>query len=424
MILRTMVCVVALLANGVLLTAEDADGNWPRWRGVQDNGSVSDGNYPVRWEADKVLWKNELPGKGCSTPIVWNQNIYVTAPVNGLDALIAFDWSGKQLWHAKFGNEKPGKHRNGSGCNPSPVTDGEAVFVNFKSGTLAAVELDGKIRWQTNLVERFGRDTLFWDHGTSPVLTKKYVVMARMHKGESWLAAFDKVTGDLQWKVPRNYKTPVECDHGYSTPLVIQHRGAEALLVWGGQHLTAHAVADGKVLWTCGDFNPESNSLWPSIATPIICGDIAVVAYGRNDRRIPRLHGIRLGGEGDVTKTHRVWKRSDIGTFVPTPVAYQGKIYIVGDQGRVHSLDPATGESLWTDAFPKHRAKFYGSPLIAGGKLYAPREDGVIFVANIEGRFKLISENDMGEPIIASPVPVANRLFIRGTESLFCIAAD
>ena len=424
MSLRAVLFTAMLLLCGSHLVAAEVTANWPSWRGPQDNGSIEGGNYRVRWDVKSVLWKSRLPGKGCSTPIVWNRRIYVTAPTGGLDSLIAFDWSGKRLWHTDFGKENPGRNRNGSGCNPSPVTDGESVFVYFKSGTLAAVGLDGKIRWQTNLVKRFGRDTLFWDHGTSPVLTKKYVVMARMHKGKSWLAAFEKVTGDMKWKTPRNFKTPIEGDHGYATPLVIQHQGTEGLLVWGAQHLTLHDVADGKVLWKCGGFNPQSKGLWPSVATPVLCGDVVIVAFGRNDRGIPRLHGIRLGGKGDVTASHRVWKRTDIGTFVPTPVVYQGKVYVVGDKGRVNCLDPATGKTLWTGAFPKHRAKFYASPLIAGGKIYVPREDGVVFVAEVKDGFKLLAENQMGESIIASPVPASNRLLIRGTRNLFCISDE
>ncbi len=417
-----IMAVLWLLMGGDLLNA-DSPQNWPRWRGPEDIGSIEGENFPINWDAEHVLWKVELPGRGCSTPIVWNNRIYVTAPTNGNDSLIAFDESGKRLWHAEFGQENPGKHRNGSGCNPSPVTDGNKIFVYFKSGTLAAVNLEGSILWQTNLVDRFGSDTLFWDHGTSPVLTADSVVMTRMHKGESWLAAFDKRSGEIKWKVPRNFETPVEGDHGYSTPLVISHRDKEALLVWGAQHLTLHDAADGKVLWTCGGFNPESNALWPSIATPVVSGDIAVIAFGRNDRGIPRLHGIRLGGQGDVTKTHRVWLRTDIGTFVPTPVAYKGKVYVLGDKGDVHCVDPATGKTVWTNAFPKHRANFYGSPLIAGGRLYAPREDGVVFVAEIENGFKLLAENPMEESIIASPVPFANRLLIRGVQNLFCVSA-
>jgi len=399
--------------------------DWRSWRGPLGTGSVEQGSYPVKFDADKYLWRAELPGRGCSTPIVLKGLVYLTSPADGKDSLICYGFDGKKQWQSAFDNENPGKHRNGSGSNASPVTDGLAVFVYFKSGTFAAVELDGKVRWKTNLVERFGPDTLFWDHGTSPVLTEKYVIMARMHHGESWLAAFDKATGEMVWKVARNYSTPTECDHGYSTPVVIRHQGKESILVWGAEHLTIHDAADGQVTWSCGNFNPDANKLWPAIATPVIVGDIAVIAYGRNDRKIPRLYGIRLTGSGDVTASNHVWRRDDIGTFVPTPVAYKGRVILVRDHGEVACLDPATGKTIWEGAFPKHRTNYYASPLVAGDKLYAPREDGTVFVASIAGdKFELLAENNMGESVIGSPIPAANRLFIRGESHLFCIASE
>jgi outer membrane protein assembly factor BamB len=396
---------------------------WPHWRGPLDNGSAAEGTFPASLDARNVLWKVPLPGKGCSTPIVWDQRIYLTAPVSGRDAVQAFDWSGKLLWQAMFGPEDPGKHRNGSGSNPSPAIDGNSLFVYFKSGTLAALDLNGKVRWQTNLVARFGPANLYWDHGTSPVLTEKYVVMARMHEGESWLAAFDKFTGRMAWLAPRNYKTAQEGDHGYTTPHVIRHGGKEALLVWGGEHLTAHDAENGKLLWWCGDFNPDSRSMWPAVASPVLAGDIAVVPTGRNDRNQPRLHGIRLGGSGDVTRTHRLWMRTDTGTFVPTPAEHKGRVYLLRDRGEVDCIDPTTGKTIWSDALPKDRANYYASPLIAGGHLYAIREDGVAFVAKVEDKFQLLGQSNLGERVIASPVAVANRLFIRGEKHLLCLGA-
>ena len=140
----------------------DTQANWPRWRGPHDNGGNEAGAYPVKWNAtSNLLWKAALPGKGCSTPIVWGQRIFVTAPVDGQDAALAFDWSGKQLWQTAVGAESPGKHRNGFGSNPSPVTDGQSLFVYFKSGTLAALEFDGKIRWQANRLLLRGEGHLF-----------------------------------------------------------------------------------------------------------------------------------------------------------------------------------------------------------------------------------------------------------------------
>jgi outer membrane protein assembly factor BamB len=398
---------------------------WRAWRGPQAAGSVETGSYPVKFGAEKYLWRTKLPGKGCSTPILLDGRIYLTAPAEGKDALLAFDLQGAEKWRAVFGKENAGKHRNGSGSNASPVTDGQSVYVFFKSGTLAAVGLDGAIRWQTNLVERYGKDTLFWDHGISPVLTAKHVIMTRMHQGESWLAAFDKGTGELAWKVARNYQTPVECDHGYATPLVMPYQGKESILAWGAEHLTIHDAADGKVVWSCGNFNPDANKLWPSIASPVVVGDMVVIAYGRNDRGIPRLHGIRLTGEGDVTSSNHVWKRDDVGTFVPTPVAYRGRVILVRDRGEVECVEPATGKTVWKGEFPKGRANFYASPLVAGDKLIAPREDGTVFVASIAGdRFELLAENVMAEPVIASPVPLANRLLLRGENHLFCLSAE
>jgi outer membrane protein assembly factor BamB len=398
-------------------------GNWPEWRGPSANGCAEPGNYAVELDRNKALWTASLPGKCCSTPVIWNRRIFLTAPTNGLDATLAFDWEGKLLWLTSFGAQSPGAHRNGSGSNPSPVTDGKGVFVRYKSGTLASLDLDGRALWQTNLIEGFGPENLYWDQGTSPVLTRGDVIVARMHGGDSWLAAFDKLSGQLHWKVARNFQTPSEGDHGYTSPLIIEYQGNPAILLWGAEHLTTYDVSNGKLLWVCGDFNPQSIPNWPSVALPVVVGDMAVVACGRADRGQPRLHGIKLGGAGDVTLSHRLWKREDTGTFVPTPAVYQGRVYLLRDRGEVECLEPATGNTVWKNALPKSSHNYYASPLIAGDILYAAREDGVIFVAAIKEKFEVVAENNLGEPMIASPVAVQNRLFIRGEKHLFCFAA-
>jgi outer membrane protein assembly factor BamB len=223
--------------------------------------------------------------------------------------------------------------------------------------------------------------------------------------------------------VARNYPTPTEGDHSYATPLVIRHEGQEAVLLWGAAHLTAHRAQDGGLLWWCADFNPEAKLMWPAVATPVLAGDIAVVPYGRADRGDPRLHGIKLGGSGDVTRTHRLWTRADVGTFVPSPAVSGGRVYVVRDRGQVDCLDPETGRSYWSEALPKASANYYSSPMVADGRLYAAREDGVVFVARVGERFELLAENRMGEPLIASPVPVNGRLLLRGERHLFCVAS-
>jgi outer membrane protein assembly factor BamB len=397
--------------------------NWPHWRGPADNGSTTNGSYAVSWSPSNVLWSASLPGKGCSTPIVWNQQIFLTSPVQDKDAVLSFGWDGKPGWQTALAPAKPGKHNASSANNPSLATDGQGLFACFNSGYLAALNLDGSIRWQTNLAAGFGPESRFFDSGTSPILTESDVIYSRVHQGDSFVAAFDKQTGQLRWKTARNYKTPKEGDQSYATPLLISYEGKPQLLVWGAEHLTAYDPNNGQLLWWCGGFNPSAQEFWPTVASPLRSGNVIIVPAGRSDRGQPRLHGIKLGGQGDVTDTHRIWNRTNTGTFVPTPAEYQGRVYLLRDRGELECLNPATGETFWEAAFPKTGALFYASPTVADGKLYAIREDGTVFVARIGDKFELLSENRMGEKMIASPVPVMGHLLLRGEHHLFCVGS-
>src|SRR5690606_7274170 len=160
--------------------------------------------------------------KGCSTPAVWGGRIFIAGPVDGKDAVIAVDFAGKELWRTPIAKSKDGKHRNGSSSNSSPVTNGKHIFAYYKSGNVAGLDMEGKLLWHTNLQEKYGEDTLFWDIGTSPVITEKHVVIAVMHKGESFLIALDHATGEVAWKVARNYECPIEGDHSYATPILVK----------------------------------------------------------------------------------------------------------------------------------------------------------------------------------------------------------
>jgi outer membrane protein assembly factor BamB len=387
------------------------------------NGSTSTGDYPTAWKVESVSWKFTLPGKGSSTPIIGNDRIYLTTPDDGQDAVLALDLRGKQLWLTRLGTQSPPKQRIlSSGCNGSPVTDGKGIFVYFRSGRLSALELDGSVRWTVDLAAKFGPEKLFWDSGTSPVLTDEYVILSRLHQGDSWIAAFDKATGGLRWQQKRNYDVPSENDNGYTTPVFFPYQGRVAFLLWGADHVTAHSASDGSVLWTCDQFNPESKGNWPAIASPVISGNLAIVAVGRDDRPGQgHVHAIRLDGNGDGTGTRRVWRRDDVGVFVTSLAEYQGRIYLLRSRGSIVCLDPATGSTIWTGSLPRANANFYASPVIANGVLYAAREDGVVFAVRVKDKFEVLSENPMRERIIASPAVADGRLLLRGDEHLFCV---
>ena len=415
---RSAVAAGILLFTLSNLVADD----WPSWRGPSHNGSRAGKNYPTKWSPDSVAWKAELPGKGASCPIVWKERIFLTSPDNGSDSVLAFDLEGNQIWKTRLGKETPPKHRKlGTSSNASPVTDGTGLFVYFKSGNFAALEMDGKVRWKRNLAKEFGKQKLYWDQGSSPVIMDDLVILPRLHAGDSWVAGFDKATGKIRWKTERNYKVPAENDNGYTTPIPVRHDGRNALLVWCSDHVTTYAANDGSLLWECGGFNPAGRKLWPPIATPVVSGDIAVIPVGRDDRKQAEIHAVRLGGKGNVTRTHRLWERDDFGVFAASLIAYEGRVYLLRNKGGVVCLDPATGKPFWEAELPKAASAYYASPVIAGGILYAAREDGMVFSARVGKKFELMGENRMGEQILATPVPFDGQLLVRTSESLYCV---
>lgn len=395
-------------------------GNWPGWRGPGSNGVAPGTGFPTKWsKTENVLWKAELPGKGASTPVVWGERIVLTCGIEGKNGVLCLDLGGKELWRQTIGTEKQGKRAKASGCNPSAVTDGRNWYVYFKSGDLACLDFDGKIVWQHNLQESYGADTLWHELGTSPVLTSENVVVAVMHSGPSYLVAFDKAKGKLAWKQDRNLGAPEEAAQSYTTPVVIKDGQGEIIIVLGADHVTAHDAASGRELWRVGGLNPSGEKYFRSIASPVVADGIVIAPYARGST----LTAIRLGGKGDVTKTHVLWTKKNKGNDdVPTPATQGGKVYLCTDQGELSCLDVQSGDVLWSGQAEKNRNAFSASPVIADGKIYVTREDGKSFVFEQGKEFKVLAANDLeGETVVATPVPIDGRLLIRTAERLYCI---
>ena len=244
----------------VISSLARADQSWPQWRGVEQNGVAAGGDYPTQWdETSGVAWSIELPGTGGSTPVVGNSTAYLTTGVDGKNMLMAIDTgSGSVKWQVALGQDRGNKHRKGSGSNPSAVLDGNLIFAYFRSGDLACVDTDGVVKWQTNLQERYGEDTLWWDLGSSPTVTESAVVVAVMQSGPSYLVAFDKQSGDVVWKQERMLDAPREAAQSYITPLVVEVDGRSVIAVMGADHLTLHAADSGEELGRLGGFNPTT----------------------------------------------------------------------------------------------------------------------------------------------------------------------
>ena len=404
-----------LLAAGQLL----ANDGWDNWRGPWGTGVAPEGSYPVSWEAGKnVVWRTEIPGIGGSTPIIAGDRIVLTTGAAEQNWMICYDMEGKELWRTSLGKERAGKHRKATGSNPSPLFDGEHLFAYYKSGDFACVDLDGEIVWQQNLQEEFGEDTLWWDLGTSPVLTQGHVLVACMHSGPSYLAAFDKASGKLVWKQDRNMDAPEEANQSYSTPVVTTHDGRETVVVLGADHVTGHDAKTGEQLWVVGGLNPTNNGYFRSISSPVASGDLIIAPYARG----ASLTAIKLGGTGDVRESHVVWESGDISSDVPTPASLDGKVYVLSDKGKLACLDAATGKILSEVEMEKNRAAYSASPIIAGGHLYLIREDGKTFVVSMGDEMKVVSSNPLNDELtVASPVFVNDKILIRTSKALYCI---
>lgn len=373
------------------------------------------------------MWKIELPGRGCSTPIAWKDKLFVTSPIDDKDGLLAYDAWGKELWRISFGAMTPGRgQRVGSSTNSSPITDGNIVVAYFKSGTVACVDLDGKPLWQINLQENYGKDKLWWDQGTSPIFAGGHVVVAVMQtEGESYMVALDPKTGKEVWKTSRKFETGKESGDSYTTPHVVKKDGKEEIITWGGDHLTGHDAKTGKLIWQCGGFNPKRADMQRVIASAVVGDGLAVVPFNRGDS----LAAIRLDGSGDVSETHWTWRNDQLGSDASSPILHDGKFYVLKDggpnRGRLTCLDAKSGEKIWESNLPKAPQVYYSSPLLVGDQIYCVREDGMVFSGKItKDGLSNIKSHALEEGVIASPISVGGRLIFRSDKSLFCFGND
>ncbi|TWT93822.1 outer membrane protein assembly factor BamB family protein [Stieleria varia] len=418
--------IFSLYASGISSAADVA--SWPQWRGPEQNGFAPGDSFPTVWsETNGTKWRLELPGRGGSTPVVAGGKAFLTAGADEKNHLLAVDVkTGKLDWQVELGGDAGGKHQKGSGANPSPVTDGESVYAYFRSGDLACVSLAGEIQWQINLQKEFGEDSLWWDLGTSPLLTDNAVVVAVMQTGPSYLVAFEKTTGKQLWKTERKVLAPEESAQSYTTPVNVTINGLPGIAVMGADHLTLNDAKSGKELARLGGFNPEERTRERSISSPVAHNGIVVCPYQRGQS----LTAVRISelanGKG---KAAIAWFRDDLGSDVPTPAAHDGRVYVVSDdkqmRGLVACLDNETGKTIWEVQIPKSRKSFSSSPLVAGDHLYVTGEDAAVYVIGplSSAQPTVVATNvvtDSDPTTVSSPVPAGDNLLLRTRNRLYC----
>lgn len=408
----------------ISLAAVGSADNWPQFRGV-DAAGVG-GNHKLHIEHE--VWKTPIPGLSHSSPIVWNGRVFVTTAVSskpgatfkrGLygdgDAsddtsvhkwkLIALDFkSGKIVWDrtAYEGVPKEKRHIKSTYASSTPATDGKVVVAYFGSQGVYAFDMDGKPLWKRDLghinAGAYDLPEYEWGTASSPILYKNLVIVQCDQQKDSFLIALHARTGEIAWKTARD-ELP-----SWGTPAV--HRGE--LVANGASFVRGYDPLTGKELWRIG------GSSKISAPTPIYADGIVVVASGRR----PEAPIFAIGPGGKV-----VWRKQQRGPYMPTPLIHAGLLYVLGNAGVFDCYDLKSGAEIYRQRIPHTGSGFSASPVIAGGMIYLPGEDGDIFIVKAGKQFELAGKKELGEPIMATPAISGERMLVRSEHRLWSLGA-
>jgi len=387
---------------------------WPRWRGPSGQGLVSGTDYPDRWSStENVRWRVDVPGRGHSSPIVWGDAIFLTtATDNGTRVwMLAFRRSdGRQLWQTEVpAGRAEHIYPKNSRASATPATDGERIYASFGTHGVAAFDFAGRLLWHTDLGE------LANYHGSagSPVLYEDRIFLFQDHDGTSslgsFVAAFDKATGDVIWQTVRRESV------GWGTPIVVRAGNHDELIVSSQRQVYAYDPDTGRELWRV------RGNTFEVIPTPVVGHGLIFCSSGRAG---PTL-AIRPGGTGDVTATHVVWSSPKGSPFVPSGLLHGDLLYLVNDMQSILTVYYAeTGEVAYQARLgPPMREGFTASPVAVGDQLFFTNDLGQTFVVQAGPTFNLVRINELDAQVLASPALVDGTWYWRTAGELLAIGA-
>lgn len=439
--IRTVASAAAVLLLTASLVAQQgrpaAADTWGHWRGPAQTG-VAPGAAPVRWsDASNIAWKIEIPGRGHSSPVVWGDRVFVTTAVptgrkaeppsasgggrrgdggagaheeHRFDVLALDRATGKIIWRQTAATAVPheGYHATyGSFASNSPTTDGQRLYVSFGSRGLFAYDLNGKMLWQRDFKIQMRMFQEFGE-GVGPVLDEGRLIVLFDHEGDGVLAMLDAATGSEIWRTPRTDGT------NWAAPLVVRHGGRKQIVVNSPRKVRAYDYETGKQIWETAGLGLNT------IPRAVQHGDSVLVMSGFIN---PRLMAIRLGREGDLAGTDAIkWTATRALAYTTSPALYEGKLYFLTDNGMASAIDADSGAPVYQQVrLPKPYA-IKASPVVAGGMLYFPTEDGDVVVAKVGPTLDVVATNTLtDQSFVASPAVAAGDIFLRSRTHLFRI---
>jgi outer membrane protein assembly factor BamB len=381
--------------------------DWPQFRGPTGQGVSEERNLPLTWSENKnVRWKVPIPGRGWSSPVIQGDRIWLTTATDEGKSLRAIAIDGNtgaivqnvEVFHLKSAELANSKN---SFASPTPVIDGDRVYLHFGAFGTACITQSGEIVWKTRLEYDNGQ------HGTggSPIIYEDLLILSCDGNDVQFVVALDKATGKVRWKKMR------EGYQAYTTPLVVSLPGGDQVISPGALRAIAYEPRTGKEIWQVRYGEGFSN-----VPRPVYGLGLVFICTGFQQAS---LLAIKPDGRGDITKSKIVWRLDGGVPLTPSPLLVGDELYMVTDNGIATCVDAKTGEELW-------RARLGGnhsaSPISADGKIYFLSEEGESVVIAAGRQLKHLATNQLDGPTLASMAISDSSLFIRTATHLYRIS--
>jgi outer membrane protein assembly factor BamB len=407
------VLVLLLIAGtSILVHAED----WPQFRGPTGQGHATERGLPLEWsESKNILWKTAVPGLGWSSPVVAGDRVWLTTVVETQERrgrvaaslrALAFDVAtGREVVNVEVFRLDDAGYVNpkNSRASPTPIVDGDRVYVHFGADGTAALNAKGEVLWTTHL--RY--ESQHGNGGSPTVYRDLLIVNCDGNGGEAYVVALDTATGKTRWKTSR--RRPA--DQAYSTPLVIKVGDQDQLVSVGAYRAAAYEPLTGQEIWRVSYGDGFSN-----VPRPVYGQGLVYIATGF---QTPTLIAVRPDGRGDVTRSHLAWTISRGAPYTPSPLLVGNDLYYVSDTGVLSLADATSGQILWQQRLG---GNYSASPVLADGRIYFQSEEGVTTVIAPGREFRRLAASRLEGATLASMAVSRGSFFIRSHTHLYRIA--
>lgn len=398
---------IVISLNPCIASAAD----WPGWRGPNGDGISSETEAPLQWSpTENVAWKSPVPGVGRSSPIVWGERVFVTTgdSTDNSRRVLSFEReTGKLLWNVSVHQGPGGKmHRFNTTASSTPATDGNLVFAAFvddKELTVFAIDFNGKVVWSAK------PGTFFSNHGFAacPVIYNEGVIINGHRDGNAFVVMLDRKDGHEIWR-----HQPAVNIRSFSTPVLTQVDGQDQLILTGATQTQGIDPKTGKTIWFAA--GPSQKF----VSSPTV-GQGMVFSFGGSPDK--RAMAVRLGGEGDVSQSHVVWRMEKSMPYIPSAILVGDYLHIINDNGVYSCIEPKSGKVLNTG---RKLGAVNSSPISVAGRIYFFEDSGVCTVIENGPSFNVLSKNELGETVYSTPAVSEGQLFVRTESNLICIRSS